>query len=194
MSGEAMAQGVGMDGTVEARALRGSLAGVVQRFCVDRVIRSMPTVAGKEPVAGFSPQPTPVLAQFFEQLGAEHDIAVFAALSSADMNHHALAVDIADLQVYYLSTPQAGSVERHEQSAMEGSVSGIDESCNFFLAEDRWKVMVLFRIGSLGDARGFLERLDVEKAQSRQMLSYGIRRQLAFLKQFRLIFTDVSRA
>ena len=29
MSGEAMAQGVGMDGTVETRALRGSLAGVV---------------------------------------------------------------------------------------------------------------------------------------------------------------------
>src|SRR5258708_10322802 len=66
----------------------------------------MPTVAGKEPVAGFSPQPTPVLTQFFEQLGAEQDIAVFAALSSADMNHHALAVDIADLQVCYLSTPQ----------------------------------------------------------------------------------------
>ena len=58
-------------------------------------------------------------------------------------NHHALAVDIADLQVCYLSTPQTGSVERHEQSAMEGSAGGIDESCDFFLAEDRWKVMVL---------------------------------------------------
>src|ERR1700726_3594057 len=53
---------------------------------------------------------------------------------------HALAVDIADLQVSYLSTPQTGSVERHEQSAMEGSASGIDESCDLFLAEDRWKV------------------------------------------------------
>src|SRR3974377_130719 len=115
----------------------------------------MPTVAGKEPVAVFSPQPTPMLAQFFEQLGAELDIAVLAALSSADMNPHALAVDIADLQVCHLSTPQAGSVERHEQSAMEGSASGIDESCDFFLAEDRWKVMVLFRLGSLGDGPGF---------------------------------------
>src|SRR6201984_1042144 len=176
MSGEAMAQGVGMDGAVEARALRGSLAGVVQRFCVDWVIRSMPTIAGKEPVAGFSQQPTPVLAQFFEQLGAEHDIAVFATLSSADMDHHALAVDIADLQVCYLSTPQTSSVERHEQSAMEGSASGIDESCDFFLAEDRWEVMVLFRIGSLGDAPGFLERLDVEKAQSCQVVRNGTRR------------------
>jgi len=74
----------------------------------------MPTVAGKEPAASFSPQPKPVLAQFFEQSGTEHDVPVFAALSSADMNHHALAVDIADLQVCYLSTPQTGSVERHE--------------------------------------------------------------------------------
>jgi hypothetical protein len=55
-----------------------------------------------------------VFAQFFEQLGAEHDIAVFAAFSSPDVNHHALAGDIADLQVCYLSTPQTGSVEGHE--------------------------------------------------------------------------------
>jgi len=59
----------------------------------------MPAVAGKEPAASFSPQPTPVLAQFFEQSGAEHDVAVLAAFSSADVNYHALAVDIADLQV-----------------------------------------------------------------------------------------------
>src|SRR3984893_2363905 len=176
MSGEAMAQGVGMDGTIKARALRGFLGGVVYRFCVDRVIRSMPTVAGKEPVAGFSPQPTPVLAQLFKQLGAEHDVAVFAALSSADMNHHALAVDIAGLQVCYLSTPQAGSVECHEQSAMEGSASGIDEPCDFFLAEDRWKVMVLFRIRSLGDTPGFLERVEVEKAQSPPAVRNATRR------------------
>ena len=136
----------------------------------------------------------PVLAQFFEQLGAEQDIAVFAALSSADMNHHALAVDIADLQVCYLRTPQTGSVERHEQSAMEGSASGIDESCDFLLAEDRWKVVVLFRIGSLGDAPGFLERLDVEKAQSRQVVRNGTRRQLPLLEQVGLVFANVPQA
>src|ERR1700746_4107468 len=135
----------------------------------------MPTVAGKKTVTGFPPQTTPVVAQFFEQLGAEHDIAVFAAFSSADVNHHALAVDIADLQVGYLSTAQAGSVERHEQSAMEGSVGGIDESGDFLLAENHREVMVLFRIRSLSDAPGFLERLDVEKAQGRQVVDNGTR-------------------
>src|SRR5262249_32900438 len=99
MSGKAVTKRVGMDGLVKARALSGSLAGVARRFLVDWIIRRMPTVARKEPAAGFSWQPAPVLAQFFEQLGAEHDVAVFAAFPSADMNHHALAVDVADLQV-----------------------------------------------------------------------------------------------
>src|SRR5262249_23261196 len=99
MSGKAVTKRVGMDGVVEARALSGSLTGVGRRFFGGRISRGMPTVAGKEPVGGCSWQPAPVLAQFFEQLGAEHDVAVFAAFPSADMNHHALAVDVADFQV-----------------------------------------------------------------------------------------------
>ena len=35
----------------------------------------------------------------------------------------------------------------------------------FFLAEDQRKVKWSFRIGSLGDAPAFLERLDIEKTQ-----------------------------
>ena len=70
----------------------------------------------------------------------------------------------------------------------------MDELCDFFPAQNRRQRTGLFRIGSVGKAPGSAQRLDVEKAQRCQVLSYGIRRQLAFLKQFRLIFTDVSRA
>jgi hypothetical protein len=48
---------------------------------------------------------------------------------------------------------------------MVGSERRIDESRDFFLAEDRGKVKWSFRIGSLGDAPALLERLDVEKTQ-----------------------------
>ena len=51
---------------------------------------------------------------------------------------------------------------------MEKSGGRIDELRNFFLAEDRWQAMILFRIGSLGDAPAPLERLGVEEPQSRQ--------------------------
>ncbi len=55
-----------MDGFFEVRALGGSVTGVPNRFRVDGVVSSMPTVTGEEPVAGFSPQPMPVFAQFLE--------------------------------------------------------------------------------------------------------------------------------
>src|SRR5207253_638976 len=38
----------------------------------------------------FPRQPLPVSAQFVEQLGAEHHVAIFAPLAATDMNHHAL--------------------------------------------------------------------------------------------------------
>jgi hypothetical protein len=46
---------------------------------------------------------------------------------------------------------------------MEGSAGGLNESSNFFLAEDRWQVMGAFRVGSVGDAPGSLERLTVKE-------------------------------
>ena len=58
----------------------------------------MPAVAGKQPLLRLAPESAPVGAQLFEQPRAEHDIAVLAALAFADMNHHPLAVDVADLR------------------------------------------------------------------------------------------------
>jgi hypothetical protein len=49
---------------------------------------------------------------------------------------------------------------------MERNASGIDESRDFFLTEDRWEAAALFRIGSLRDAPGLLECLDVEEPQA----------------------------
>jgi hypothetical protein len=77
---------------------------------------------------------------------------------------------------------------------MEGSARGLDQSRGFFLVEDRWKAMVSFRIGSLGNAPSFLERLAVEVPQGVQTNCDTTRRQLAFLEQLCLVFANVSRA
>ncbi len=58
---------------------------------------------------------------------------------------------------------------------MVGSERRIDESRDFFLAQDRRKMKCSFRIGSLGDAPALLERLGVEKTQSRQVVRNGAR-------------------
>src|SRR5215831_9935806 len=91
-------------------------------------------------------------------------------------------------------TPQAGSVECHQQSAMERSESSINESCDFFLTEDRRQAMALFRIGSFRNAPGLLECLDVEESQSRQADRNCTRRQLPLLKQLGLVFANVLQA
>jgi hypothetical protein len=79
------------------------------------------------------------------------------------VNHHAFAIDVADFQVCQFSASYSGGVERHQQSAMEGSAGGLNELSNFFLAEDRWQAMRPFRVGSVSDVPGSLERLTVKE-------------------------------
>ncbi len=54
---------------------------------------------------------------------------------------------------------------------MEKSGGRIDELRNFFLAEDRWQAMILFRIGSLGDAPALLERLGVKNRRAAKRIA-----------------------
>jgi hypothetical protein len=56
----------------------------------------------------------------------------------------------------------------------------MEQLCDFFPAKNRREWACFFWIGSVGKAPGSAERLDIEKAQSRQVLPYGIRRQPAF--------------
>jgi len=91
------------------------------------------------------------------------------------VNHHPLAIDVADFQVGQLGIPCSGGVKRHEQNAMVGSERCIDESRDFFLAQDRRKGKRSFRIGSLGGAPAPLERLAIEKTQGRQAVGNGAR-------------------
>ena len=69
----------------------------------------------------------------------------------------------------------------------------MDELRDLFPAKNRWQAMYLFRIGSIRNAPGSAERLDVEKTQCCQTLRYRARR-FSFTKQLRLIFANVSRA
>src|ERR1700722_6961678 len=114
MGGEAVPQGVGMDLFLDARSQSSFLARIPNRFRIDRLITVMVVVAWKQPGAGFSSQAVPMSTEFFEQLRAEHDIAISASLAALDMNHHAFAVDVADFQVCQLGIPRSGSVERDQ--------------------------------------------------------------------------------
>ena len=100
MRGEAMTQSVRMDAPMlKACTFSSDLAGSPEDLGGDGITCRVPAVAGKQPLLRLAPETSPIDAKFLEHLRAEHDIAVFAAFSSADMNHHAFAVDVAELQV-----------------------------------------------------------------------------------------------
>jgi hypothetical protein len=99
------------------------------------------------------PQSAPIDAKFLEQLRAEHDIAVLAAVALADMDHHPLAFDVADLQAGRFGAARAGGIHRHQQDAMKGRVRRLNQSRDFFLTEDSWKATQLLRIQRLDDTQ-----------------------------------------
>src|SRR5208283_1811417 len=137
MRGETVAQRVWVHDFLEGGLLSRSFAGMVDRLGRDRPITGVSIPARKQPHAGLSSQPAPVLAEFSEQHWAEHYVPVFASFAASDVNHHALTVDVADFQSGKFGTPESGGVESHQQSAMQGKASRIDQSRHFFLAQDR---------------------------------------------------------
>ncbi len=191
MGSKTVTKRVGMNTFLEAGALRGFPTRVPNGFRVDGPILTI--VAGKQPSAGLAVVATPVATECREELGAEHDIAILVTFAAADVHDHTLTIDVADFQVRQLRAAGAGGVESHEQDALVRSARCMEQLCDFFPAKNRWESTRFFRIGSVGKAPGSAERLDVEKAQRRQVLPYGIRRQLALLEQLGLIFANVSR-
>src|SRR6516225_12036179 len=111
-------------------------------------------------------------AQFLEQDGAEHDVAVLLAFASLDVHDHASAIDVADLQARELGAARTGAVQSHQNGAIERSGRSIDELGYFFWTENSGQAIALLGIGSVGNAPGPLERLDVEKAQSAEMVGH----------------------
>lgn len=115
-------------------------------------------------VGGLALQPAPVDAQSIEQLGAEHDIAVFTSLASPDMNDHAPAVDIADLQVRHFGATCARGIERHQQYAMKGELCPVDQTRHLFLAQHLRQMQNLLWVRCLGNTPASLQHLNIEEA------------------------------
>ncbi len=132
--------------------------------------------------------------QFFEQDGAEHDVAVLVTFAVLNVHDHASTIDVADLQPRELGAAHAGTVEGHQNGAIEGSRRSIDELCHFFLAEDSGQAIALLGIGSVGNAPGPFERLDVEEAQGAEMVGHRTGSQFVQGEELGLVLADVLRS
>src|SRR5258708_19406796 len=115
MRGKAVAQRVRMHTIRKASPPRSSFASMVDHLGSDGLITRVITITRKHPYARFSSQPLPVLPEFVEQLCAEQYIAVLAAFTALDVDHHALAVDVTNFQASEFATADPGGVYRHHQ-------------------------------------------------------------------------------
>src|SRR5215471_2965969 len=112
----------------------------------------------------------------------------FAVLNVHD---HASAIDIADFQARELGPARTGAIQGHQNGAIERSRRSIDELGYFFLTENRGQAIALLGIGSVGNAPRPRERLDVEEAQSAQMVGHRTGSQFVHGEELRLVFADV---
>ena len=106
-----------------------------------------------------------VVAPGFQQRGTEHDIAILATFSPADVDHHSVAVDIGDLQLAKLGAPRPRATERHQYNAVKRSLGRVNEAGHFFGAQDARKVLRFLGVRCFGYAPWFFQRLNEEERQ-----------------------------
>src|SRR5438309_6751650 len=94
---EAVTEHVGIYLLLNAGAAGSVLAGVTWGFGIHGPVAAVPTITGKQP-DGFSAQAPPVCSELVEQDRAQHHVAILASLAALDVDHHAPAIDVADLE------------------------------------------------------------------------------------------------
>ena len=93
VSGEAVPQGIQRDALVDLRHLGGGVTGTIELARGHRLRR---IAAGEQPAP--RPRHLPPGSQQVEQVWREHDVTVLAAFALLDVDDHALAVDVGDLE------------------------------------------------------------------------------------------------
>ena len=78
----------------------------------------------------------PVLAQQLQRALRQRDIAIFGALAVADVNHHAGAVDVGDLQMGSFLQAQAAGIDRRRDKLVARQSDGSENLAHFRQAED----------------------------------------------------------
>jgi hypothetical protein len=106
------------------------------------------------------PLQAPVLTQSFQQCRAEWNVSAVSTLAVFHVDHHSLAVYMADFELFNFSSPHPGAIKNHQQSTLDEIAGGIDEPGGFLLAQDRWKGSAVFGIREILSEFLFLQSAD----------------------------------
>src|SRR3982074_2886086 len=188
VGGEAVPQGVERYALVDLRPVGCGMTGAIE---LTRRHRLHAVAPWKQPALR-SCRPPPG-AQQFEQMWRQHHVAVFAAFALLDADHHALAVDVADLERDHLGGAQACPVGHAQRRLVLEPWRAIQHPRHLLRIEDDRQLARLVEERRVLDDVGSLERDPEEEPQR----SHGVienRDMRAACRQMQLKAPDVLEA
>src|SRR5439155_16484034 len=102
--------------------------------------------------------------QRLQQSRTQRQVTIFAALALHHADDHALAIDVADLEMSEFAASHAGGVERHQQCPSKQCSSRIDQARNFLPAQHRRQPTPVLRVRQELAEVMSLERLDEKES------------------------------
>ena len=92
-------------------------------------------VHGSGEEIGFRFHPPPIDSESLEQCRTERHFAIPATFALGNTDHHALAVDVTDLETAKFGASHRGGIQGHEQGAVIEIACRIDQPGHFLQAE-----------------------------------------------------------
>jgi len=188
VNGEGVAQRMRRDWLADPAPLPHLLAGVTDGARRDRLVGRL---TREQPLPGA--RAPPIVPEHVEELGRQHDIAVFAPFALLDPDDHTLAVDRGGGEADGFGNPQTGCVTDGQNHAMLQIVYGAQQTCDLNLAQHDGKLLGLPAGWDvvLDDPRPF-EGDRVEKPQSGNRDNDRTGCQVPLMGQVELIRPDLS--
>jgi hypothetical protein len=118
-------------------------------------------------------------------------IAIFVSFALTNVNHLALAIDIAHFQSAKFLPTQSGSVQRHQNHAMVRGTGGFDQSRDFLLAQNHRQSFGTSRINQIDLAVRSSKYLHEKKPNRRNTTHDRPDRELAIIDQMQLILSQM---
>jgi len=155
VSGEAVAQDVGSDTLLQTGLVGGLVQVVAHGVDADGAAGLL---AGKQ-LGAAGPGGDPVAAEHEENALGQRHVPIAAAFRGvADVQEHALTVDIGDTKGAHLADAQSGAVRRHDDGAVHGLLEGLENAIDLGAAQDVGEgganLGVRDRDGDLGSLEG----------------------------------------
>src|SRR5258707_2044794 len=138
---------------------------------------------------------SPPVAQDFEELRGEHDIAIFLSFTLLDSDEHPLTVDIGDLQADRLRDPQSGGVAGRQDCAMLDAPHTGQKLQDFFLSQDHRQLLRFFgRWNYFFQVPSPMERDFIEETKSRYSDDNRAWSELPFVREINLVRANLLRS